>query len=180
MARCTFGSFALCAVIVIAACSKSGTGNGDGKPLSSSQSASKSAPSFGSRGAGACDKYLTADVVKKILGTDADERKTLSAQSCEVSNKAAGGSLTITLKGIDGQSFHAFRQYLSDPQPLSGVGDSALTSLAPTVTAIKGIMGCDFDATRGSSPAALDGAARAKALGDLCNRIFADASQDLR
>ena len=50
-----------------------------------------------------------SDVVKKILGTDVDERKTLSAQSCTVSNKETGGSLTITLKGIDGQSFHAFR-----------------------------------------------------------------------
>jgi hypothetical protein len=92
-----------------------------------------------------------------------------------VRNKASGGMLRITLKGIDGSSFHAYRQYLADPQPLSGVGDSALTSIAPTLTAIKGIMGCDFDATRGPSPAALEGAARAKALGDLCNKIFADA-----
>ena len=109
------------------------------------------------------------------LGTDVDERKTLSAQSCSVRNTKADGSLTITLKDITPQSFHSFRDYLSDPQPLAGVGDSALMSMAPTVTAIKGNRGCDFDATKGSNPASLGGAERAKALGDLCNKIYADA-----
>lgn len=175
MGRSTVNSFALSAMIAMTACSKSAASSGNSQASGGNEGTSQSAPSFGSRGAGACDKYLTVDVVKKILGTDVDERKTLSAQSCTVSNKETGGSLTITLKGIDGASFHAFRAYLSDPQPLPGVGDSALTSIAPTVTAVKGIMGCDFDATRGSSPAALDGAERAKALGDLCNKIFADA-----
>ncbi|HMI58683.1 MAG TPA: hypothetical protein VK511_11570 [Gemmatimonadaceae bacterium] len=175
MLRSTLNLFALCASVAFVACTKSAASSGNGDAASGNQAATQSKPSFGALGAGACDKYLTADVVKKILGTDVDERSTLSAQSCEVRSKATGGMLRITLKVIDGQGFHAYRAYLDDPQPLPGVGDSALTSIAPTVTAIKGIMGCDFDARRGSSPAALDGAERAKALGDLCNKIFADA-----
>ncbi len=92
-----------------------------------------------------------------------------------VRNVASGGDITITLKGITPGSFHAFRDYLSSPEPLPGIGDSALTSSAPTVTAIKGNMGCDFDASRGSNPAALTDTGRAKALGAICNQIFADA-----
>jgi hypothetical protein len=175
MLRSTLNLFALCAAMAIVACSKSAASSGASDAASGGQAASKSNSSFETLGAGACDKYLTADVVRKILGTDVDERKVLSAQSCTVRNKATDGSLTITLKAISSQSFHAFRAYLDNPQPLPGVGDSALTSTAPTVTAIKGNMGCDFDASRGSSPAALGGAERAKALGDLCNKIFADA-----
>jgi hypothetical protein len=174
MLRSTLNSFALCAAVAVVACSKSAASSGN-DAASGTQAASQAKPSFSDLGAGACDKYLTTDVVKKILGTDVDERTTLSAQSCEVRNKARGGMLRITLKTIDGQNFHAYRAYLDNPQPLLGVGDSALTSIAPTITAIKGIMGCDFDARRGSSPAALDGAERAKSLGDLCNKIFADA-----
>jgi len=116
---------------------------------------------------------LTSDVFKKIVGADADERKVLSKQGCSVRSNKTDGELTITLKDITPESFHAFRAFLDNPQNLAGVGDSAMMSTAPTVTAIKGNMGCDFDAMKGSSPTALAGAERAKALGDLCNKIFA-------
>ncbi len=157
------------------ACSKPADSQAAGGSAASAASTPARHASFENGGAAACDKYLTADVVKKILGTDVDERKMLSAQSCEVRNTASGGSLTITLKGITPGSFHAFRDYLSSPEPLPGVGDSALTSIAPTVTALKENMGCDFDASKGSNAAALSGAARAKVLGEICNHIFADA-----
>ncbi len=157
------------------ACSKAGDSQAAGNSAAPAASEPARQASFENGGAAACDKYLTTDVVKKILGTDVDERKKLSAQSCTVRNAASGGDITITLKGITPGSFHAFRDYLSSPEPLPGVGDSALTSIAPTVTAIKGTMGCDFDASRGSNPAALTGMARAKVLGDICNHIFADA-----
>lgn len=166
---------ALCALGAMLACSKSADSQASGASAAPAAQPSGRHASFESGGAAACDKYLTADVVKKVLGTDVDERKQLSSQSCTVRNKADGGSLTITLKSIDPGSFHAFREYLSDPQPLPGVGDSAMTSIAPTVTAIKGNMGCDFDASKGANAAALSGMDRAKALGDICNKIFADA-----
>lgn len=156
-------------------CSKPGDSQPAGTAAAPAASTRAQHASFESGGAAACDKYLPADVVKKILGTDVDERKKLSAQSCTVRNTVSGGDITITLKSISPGSFHAFRDYLSSPEPLAGVGDSALTSIAPTVTAIKGTMGCDFDASRGSNPAALAGTARAKVLGDICNHIFADA-----
>jgi hypothetical protein len=171
MIRSTTALSMLTAFIAIAGCSKS-----DGSAAaagSGSAGSAKATASFASGGAGACDKYLTSDVLTRIIGSDADERKVLSAQSCTVRSTKTDGSLTITLKDITPQSFHAFRDYLSDPQPLPGVGDSALSSIAPTVTAIKGNMGCDFDAMKGSSPTALGGAERAKALGDICNKIFA-------
>lgn len=164
-----------CATI---ACSKSAA-NSAGQTSSGGTppAATRARVDFANRGAGACDKYLTTDVVKRILGTDVDERKTLSPQSCTVRNTKSGGAMTITLKDVTPKAFHAFMEYLSEPKPLPGVGDSAVTSIAPTLTAIKGSMGCDFDASEGSSHAALSGSARNQALGELCNKIFADASQ---
>jgi hypothetical protein len=162
---------------IMIACSKSAANSSDrASSGGTSAEATHAHVEFARRGAGACDKYLTADVVKRILGTDVDERKTLSSQSCTVRSTKSDGELTITLKDVSPKAFHDFREFLSDPQSLAGVGDSAMTSTAPTVTAIKGTMGCDFDASRGSSPAALSGAARNQALGELCNKIFADAN----
>ena len=169
MIRSTTTVSMLAAVIAIAGCSKSGASSA----ASGGASSGSGQATFAAAGAGACDKYLTPDVFKTIVGSDADERKVLSAQACTVKSTKSGGSLTITLKDIAPQSFHAFRAFLDNPQNLAGVGDSAMTSTAPTVTAIKGTMGCDFDAMKGSSPTALAGAERAKALGDLCNKIFA-------
>ncbi|MDQ2931281.1 MAG: hypothetical protein M3Y05_10755 [Gemmatimonadota bacterium] len=174
MIRTTRSPIALLTLCAALACSKAGDSPASGATAPASPAASRHA-SFGSGGAKACDKYLTTDVVKKVLGTDVDERKELSSQACTVRNTSTGGSLTITLKTITPGSFHAFRDYLSDVKPLPGVGDSALSSVAPTVTAIKGTMGCDFDASRGSAPGALEGMERAKALGDICNQIFAEA-----
>lgn len=171
MIRSTTTVSMLAAVIAIAGCSKSGGGASAAGGSSAGSATTKG--SFASGGAGACDKYLTSDVFKKIVGADADERKVLSKQGCSVRSNKTDGELTITLKDITPESFHAFRAFLDNPQNLAGVGDSAMTSTAPTVTAIKGNMGCDFDAMKGSSPTALAGAERAKALGDLCNKIFA-------
>jgi hypothetical protein len=159
------------AITSIATCSQSAD-KGSG---SSSGPAASGRADFADQGAGACGKYLTDDVVNKILGAAADERKVLSKQGCSVRSTKTGGELTITLKDITPQSFHAFREFLSSPENLPGVGDSAMSSIAPTVTAIKGNMGCDFDAMKGSSPTALSDAERAKALGELCNKIFAGA-----
>lgn len=169
MIRSTTTVSMLATVIAIAGCSKSGASSA----ASGGASSGSGQATFAAAGAGACDKYLTPDVFKAIVGADADERKVLAAWACTVKSTKSGGSLTITLKDITPQSFHAFRAFLDNPQNLAGVGDSAMTSTAPTVTAIKGDMGCDFDAMKGSSPTALAGAERAKALGDLCNKIFA-------
>ncbi|MBA2684789.1 MAG: hypothetical protein H0U66_09885 [Gemmatimonadaceae bacterium] len=175
MIRTTRSLIALSMLCATFACSKSADSRASGAAAAPSAPAASRHASFASGGAKACDKYLTADVLRKVLGSDVDERKELSAQSCTVRNTSTGGDLTITLKEITPGSFHAFRDYLSDVQPLPGVGDSAISSVAPTVTAIKGTMGCDFDASKGSAPGALGGMDRAKALGELCNRIFADA-----
>ncbi len=169
MNRSTQLMAAVVAVLTMAACSKSSASSA----ASGGASSGSGQATFAAAGAGACDKYLTSDVFRKIVGADADERKVLSKQGCAVRSTKTDGELTITLKDITPESFHAFRAFLDNPQNLAGVGDSAMTSTAPTVTAIKGNMGCDFDAMKGSSPTALAGAERAKALGDLCNKIFA-------
>lgn len=175
MSRSTWLIPASIALLAAVACWKSSNDSAAASPAGESSSAGASHPSFIARGAGACDKYITNDVFKRIVGADPDERKVLSGQSCTVRSTKTDGGLTITLKSYTPQSFHAYREFLSDPQPLPGVGDSALTSIAPSVTAMKGNMGCDFDAQRGTSATALSGAERAKALGEICNSIFTDA-----
>lgn len=131
MIRSTQSLLALLTLGAALACSKSADSQAAGESAAPAASQPARHASFENGGAAACDKYLTTDVVKKILGTDVDERKRLSAQSCTVRNVASGGDITITLKGITPGSFHAFRDYLSSPEPLPGLGDSALTSIAP-------------------------------------------------
>ena len=157
---------ALTILCVAAACSKGGTASG---------SAGASGTSFTNGGGSACAKYLPPDVVATIIGTPTRPAKTLSAQSCTIERADDAGSITITLSNADAASFKAYQQYLSEPKPLAGVGDQATQTTLGIVSIKAPNMGCDIDAGGAPGSVKMDRATLSKQLGDICNRIYADA-----
>ena len=138
-------------------------------------SVSGSAASFANGGGDACAKYLTPEIIARIIGTATRPAKKLSVQACSVETTDAGGTITITLNSANATTFKAYQQYLPNPQPLAGVGDQAVQTMLG-ITSIKAPdMGCDIDA--GGAPGSVkeDKATLGKELGDICNRIYADA-----
>jgi len=163
---------ALAAVGVAVGCSKSGEASAT---PGATASVSGSAASFANGGGDACAKYLTPEIVARIIGTATRPAKKLSVQACSVETTDAGGTITITLNAANAATFKAYQQYLPNPQPLAGVGDQAVQTMLG-ITSIKAPnMGCDIDA--GGAPGSVkeDRAALGKELGDICNRIYADA-----
>lgn len=150
----------------------------DASPQSAASQAtgtSGTKPAFSSLGAGACAKYLTPDVVATILSSAAGAPKTLSPQSCSVTSTDAGGSISITLDDGDAKAFDAFLQYQANPQPLSGVGDKAVQSLIGIAAFKSPNKGCDIDAGGAPGSLKITGPELGKALGAICNKLFADA-----
>lgn len=128
---------------------------------------------FASLGGGACAKYLTPDVVAAILSKPAGPPKTLSPQSCSVTSDAAGGSISITLDDAGSQAFDAYLQYQVNPQPLAGVGDKAVQSLIGIAAFKSPNKGCNIDAGGAPGSLKITGPALGKALGAICNQLFA-------
>jgi hypothetical protein len=126
-----------------------------------------------SLGATACAKYLTPDVVSAILSQPAGPPKTLSPQACSVTSTDEGGSISITLTAAGAAAFDAYLQYLSDPQPLAGVGDKAVQSLIGISSFKSPNKGCNIDAGGAPGSLKITGPALGKALGALCNKLFA-------
>lgn len=163
---------AFAALCVVVGCSKNG---GSSATPGATASASGSSASFANSGGDACAKYLTPEIVARILGPATRPAKKLSAQACSVETTDNGGTITITLNTANAATFKAYQQYLPNPQPLAGVGDQAVQTMLG-ITSIKAPnMGCDIDA--GGAPASVkeDRATLGKELGDICNRIYADA-----
>jgi hypothetical protein len=131
------------------------------------------AGSWIANGAGACDRYLSRDVVAAILNNPAGANKTLSPQACSYSTTDSGGTIAITLTNAGPLAFDAYQKYLVNPQSLPGVGDKASQSMIGIV-AVKGTdRNCSIDA--GGAPDALriHGAELGKKLGEICNQLFA-------
>ncbi len=126
-----------------------------------------------SLGATACAKYLTPDVVGAILSQPAGPAKTLSQQACSVTSNDQGGSITITLTSAGAAAFDAYLKYLSDPQPLAGVGDKAVQSLIGIASFKSPNKSCDIDAGGAPGSLKLTGPALGKSLGAICNELFA-------
>jgi hypothetical protein len=168
--------FAFAALCFFGGCSKNGgTSGGAGATQAATGSTSGSASSFVNGGGDACAKYLSPDIVAKIIGAPTRPAKKLSAQSCTVERTDDAGSITITLNAADAASFKAYQQYLPNPQPLAGVGDQAVQTMLGISSIKAPNMGCDIDA--GGAPGSVkeDRATLGKELGDVCNRIYADA-----
>lgn len=163
---------AFAALCVVVGCSKN---EGASPTPGATASTSGSGTSFANAGGDACAKYLTPEIVTRILGTATRPAKKLSAQACSVETTDAGGTITITLNAANAATFKAYQKYLPNPQPLAGVGDQAVQTMLG-ITSIKAPnVGCDIDA--GGAPGSVkEGrAALGKDLGDICNRIYADA-----
>jgi len=153
-------------------CSKNG---GASATPGATASVSGSAASFANGGGDACAKYLTPEIIARIIGTATRPAKKLSVQACSVETTDAGGTITITLNAADAATFKAYQQYLPNPQPLAGVGDQAVQTMLGISSIKAPNMGCDIDA--GGAPGSVkeDRATLGKELGDICNRIYADA-----
>jgi hypothetical protein len=141
-----------------------------------SKSASASAtPADGqlwiNNGGDACTKYLTPDFVGQIFKNPAGHAKKLSAQGCSFETPDFA-SINITLTAGGPKAFEAHQKYLSNPVPLSGVGDKAVRT-ASGIEAVKGqnrMCGIDVLPPFGNK---LSGEALARKLGEICNTLFA-------
>jgi len=121
-------------------------------------------------GAIACEKYLTPDFVGQIFKNPAGHAKKLSAQGCSFETPDFA-SINITLSSAGPAVFAAHQKYLSNPVPLSGVGDKAVRT-ASGIEAIKGqnrMCGIDVVPPFGNK---LSGEALAKKVGEICNKLF--------
>jgi hypothetical protein len=163
-------------LVCVVACSKRRSDAAAGPETAhSSGSTSTSGTLFSTGGGGACAKYLTPAVIQGILGAPVGAPKVLSPNSCEVTRTDDAGSITITLFTAPAESFQESLKNLVDPTPLAGVGDQAVQSLIGISAVKKPNLWCDIDA--GGAPGSTRGshAALGKQLGDICNRMFADA-----
>ena len=122
-------------------------------------------------GATACEKYLTPDFVGQIFKDPAGHAKKLSAQGCSFDTPDFA-SITIMLTAGGPSVFDAHQKYLTNPVPLSGVGDKAVRT-ASGVEAVKGqnrMCTIDVMPPFGNK---LSGDALARKVGELCNKLFA-------
>jgi hypothetical protein len=121
-------------------------------------------------GAIACEKYLTPDFVGQIFKNPTGHAKKLSAQGCSFETPDFA-SINITLAAAGPAVLIAHQKYLSNPVPLSGVGDKAVRT-ASGIEAIKGqnrMCGIDVMPPFGNK---LSGEALAKKVGEICNKLF--------
>lgn len=176
MSRSYAGLIATISICAVGACSKGGANAaGHSEAAQAGGSSANAGAQFMNGGGTACTKYLTPELVTKIIGGPTRPAKTLSPQSCSITRTDDAGDITITLTNATPESFKAYQQYLSNPQPLQGVGDQAVQSLIGITSIKKPNMGCDIDAGGAPGSAKMDRAALGKELGDICNKIYADA-----
>ncbi|HWG09942.1 MAG TPA: hypothetical protein VN693_00375 [Rhodanobacteraceae bacterium] len=159
-------------LLALAACSQAG-GNANGAttaPGTTHANAASSGNDWAGNGATACEKYLTPDFVAQIFSKPEGHAKKLAGWSCSYETSDFS-NINITLMNAGPAAFEADQKNLSDPKPLSGVGDKAVNSMTG-VEAVKGNRMCDI----GVMPPfgnKLGGDALAHKLGEVCNKLFA-------
>jgi hypothetical protein len=124
------------------------------------------------QGAGACEKFLSPEVVATLFTQPGGVIRTTSPHACSFTT-ADGGSLTITLSSAGPADFEEYQKYLGDPQPLPGVGDRASQSVLGVVAVQGADRHCSIDARGATGSLKLRGAELGRALGRICNRVFA-------
>ena len=138
-------------VVLVAACSGSGTGPGanSGAPGSSLGLGQASAPASGAPGGGpvaspgsACDLLTDADIQAATgLGVASKAPKFMSGVSengCDWTLNDAGGS-DVQLAYVANDGRHFFDTYYAPyNSPLPGIGDAAITTDAGAVMAVRG------------------------------------------
>jgi hypothetical protein len=123
-------------------------------------------PSWIANGASACERFLTPDVVVAIIGGAAGPTARLDANSCH------SGSIYITLRVEDVDSFKLKLPQIVGVHMMSGVGDLAYWNQAGAISAVKGHdRGCDIGVIGGATK--LHDEVLGKKLGEICNKLFA-------
>lgn len=166
--RSTLAGMLLC---TLAACSHGNGSSNNANPSPDSASPGASSGSdWASNGATACEKYLTPDFVAQIFPKPEGHAKKLAGWACSFETSDSS-NISITLMNAGPAAFEADQKNLSNPVPLSGIGDKAVNSMTG-VEAVKGNRMCDI----GVMPPfgnKLSGAALAQKLGEVCNKLFA-------
>lgn len=160
----------------MAACTHGASASGNGNDVAASTAASATGTSANAHGwiangATACNKYLTPGFVAQIFPKPDGHAKPLGAQGCSFET-ADFASINITLAAGGPAVFDAHQKYLTDPVPLSGVGDRAVRT-ATGIEAVKGndrMCGVDVMPPFGNK---LKGEALAHKIGEVCNKLFA-------
>jgi hypothetical protein len=166
------GALALGAIALLSACSRS----------SSSQRESDDAGAAGGNVANACKSDLTARDLVGILGARNITVRDVPGNVEACSFNARSARVVITLRG--GDEVEPFWKLTVSRNhgrmiAMTGVGNTALQlSDGSEVLARKADLSCQADATGIDSPHAqpaikISGTVLARALGDLCNRVFA-------
>jgi hypothetical protein len=160
------------AIFVFAGCSRGASASGKGGGSTGGAHGSNGAQWI-ANGATACDKYLTPDVLAKILANPAGTTKVRTAQGCVFEMADGGGNIGITLNNGGPASFTAMRPYWANPVALAGVGDSAVQTMIG-IAAVKGMdRGCTIDAGGAPGETKATGEALGQELGKICNALFA-------
>jgi hypothetical protein len=124
-------------------------------------------------GSTACDKYLTPEFVAAVLTHPSGKSKTLSPQACAFNADDDSANISITLMNAGPKDFEAYQQYLSNPEPLAGVGDRASVSVTG-IDAVKGNdRSCAIDAGGAPGSLMIRGKELGNKLGQICNLLFA-------
>lgn len=160
-------------LLALAACSRGGDNAKDAMAATVSGSGARASGGndWISNGATACEKYVTPDFAGQIFTNPAGHSKKLSAQACSFATPDFV-SISITLAAGGLTAFEAHQKYLSNPVPLSGVGDKAVR----TDTGIEAVKGSNRMCAIDVMPPfgnKLKGEPLAEKLGELCNRLFA-------
>ena len=154
----------------MSACSSGHGSSGAANAASGSASAAAAGSDWASNGATACEKYLTPDFLAQIFPKPEGHPEKLAGWSCSYETSDSS-SINITLINAGPAGFEADQKNLSNPVPLSGVGDKAVNNMTG-VEAVKGNRMCDI----GVMPPfgnKLSGEALAQKLGEVCNKLFA-------
>jgi hypothetical protein len=160
------------AICMLAACSRGASASAKGGGSTEAAGGSNGGQWIANGGT-ACDKYLTPDVVGKIMANPAGTTKLRTAQGCTFEMADGGGNISITLNNGGPATFSAMRKYWVNPVALAGVGDSAVQTMIG-IAAVKGRdRGCTIDAGGAPGETKVTGAPLGQELGKICNALFA-------
>jgi hypothetical protein len=161
------------AVLIMASCSPKtpsnpadagATGPGSRGARPAAQAGAANASAWTANGASACQNYITPELAKAVLGSDAGPAQRDSAISCHA------GDIYISLKVQDTDSFRQQLPMIAGVHPMSGVGEAAYWNGADAVTAVSRGRSCLIGVLTG---AVIHGDALGQKLGAVCNRLFA-------
>ena len=123
---------------------------------------------WAANGAGACAKYLTADVTAGILVAPAGPPAKLDANSCHA------GIIYIYLKVANVDVLRQEIPRIVGAHRIAGIGDAAFWNEAGALSSAKGQdRGCDISIVGVAAQLKVHNAELGQKLGEICNKLFA-------